>query len=400
MIAAQKIGTIAIAGAGIAGLSAAAALKLKGFNAAVFERETYLEPTGAGIQLGPNATCIMEGWELDLLGTSYEPEAIELRNARSGALLNTIPLRRAARARYGAPYVTLLRADLQKALFTRAQELGIPISYGMPIAKAMAQDGGVSIETGGEDLRVAALIGADGLNSSVRRIFRIQPRRYSTHSVAWRAMPPLAAVPAPMRGAIVNWMAGGAHLVHYPVSGGTQMNAVLVIEDIYSQDGEGVGQDFMSYLQDRTRGWGELPRSIVSSTNAWSPWRMYGIEKWPGGGGHIQLIGDAWHAMRPHLASGGVMAIEDGAGLAESLAANPGDIAEGLRRFRAERGPRVWQVAAASAQMGRIYHFPAPFSAVRDLAIKAAPGSMLLARNDWLYGLQHVSRAGKGRLNS
>jgi salicylate hydroxylase len=392
--------SIAIAGAGIAGLSAAVALKLKGFNSAVFERETNLESTGAGIQLGPNATRIMEGWDLDLLGTSYEPEAIELRNARSGALLNTIPLRRAARARYGAPYVTLLRADLQTALFNRAQELGIPISYGMPIAKAVIQDGGVSIETGGGEFKAGALIGADGLNSSVRRFFRVQPRRYPAHSVAWRAMPPLAAVPAPMRRAIVNWMAGGAHLVHYPVSGGTQMNAVLVIDDIYREDGEATGQDFMSYLQDRTRSWGELPRSIVSSTNAWSPWRMYGIEKWPGGEGRIQLIGDAWHAMRPHLASGGVMAIEDGAGLAGSLAAMPGDISEGLRRFRAERGPRIWRVAAASALMGRIYHFPAPFSAVRDLAIKSAPGSMLLARNDWLYGLHRVSRGGKGRSNS
>jgi salicylate hydroxylase len=395
MTDAQNNGTIAIAGAGIAGLSAAAALKLKGFDASVFERETGLEPIGAGIQLGPNATRIMEGWDLDLLGAAFEPEAIELRNARSGSLLNTIPLRRAARARYGAPYVTLLRADLQKALLNRASELAIPISYSAPITKAAEQDGGVSIEAGGEVLRAAALIGADGLNSSIRSLFKIQPRRYSTHSVAWRAMIPLAAVPAPMRGVIVNWMAGSAHFVHYPVSGGTQMNAVLVIDDIYRQDGEVTGQDVMPYLQERTRGWGELPQSIAGSTKEWSPWRVYGVEKWPGGEGRIQLIGDAWHAMRPHLASGGVMAIEDGAALAESLAAVPGDIAEGLKRFRAARGRRVWRVAAASAQMGRIYHLPSPFSMVRDLAIRAASGSMLLAWNDWLYGLHRVSRGGK-----
>ena len=67
-------GPVAIAGAGIAGLSAAIALKLKGVPVSVFERETVLEPVGAGIQMGPNATRIMEGWTLDLLGASAEPE--------------------------------------------------------------------------------------------------------------------------------------------------------------------------------------------------------------------------------------------------------------------------------------------------------------------------------------
>ena len=84
---------VAIAGAGVAGLSAAIALKLAGFPVEIFEREQTLQPIGAGIQIGPNATRIMESWKLSLLGTSFEPEAIELRNARSGALLNTVPLR-------------------------------------------------------------------------------------------------------------------------------------------------------------------------------------------------------------------------------------------------------------------------------------------------------------------
>ncbi len=58
---------------------------------------------------------------------------------------------------------------------------------------------------------------------------------------------------------------------------------------------------------------------MIGLTNVWQPWRLYGLEKWEGGGGRIQTIGDAWHAMRPFLASGGVMAIEDSAALASSL---------------------------------------------------------------------------------
>ena len=116
---------LVIAGAGIAGLSAAIALRLAGFSVAIFEREEALKEVGAGIKIGPSATRIMESWELDLLGSSVEPESIELRNAISGASLNRIPLRRAARARYGSPYLTLLRADVQKALLNRAKELEI-----------------------------------------------------------------------------------------------------------------------------------------------------------------------------------------------------------------------------------------------------------------------------------
>ena len=115
-----------------------------------------------------------------------------------------------------------------------------------------------------------------------------------------------------------------------------------------------------------------------------SPGRFTACEKWEGGVGRIQTIGDAWHAMRPFLASGGVMAIEDAAALASCL--DGAKIENGLKKFREKRGPRVWQVAERSALMGRIYHCPKPFDAVRDLAIKRASSSSLLERNDWLYG--------------
>jgi salicylate hydroxylase len=389
---AKSSGTIAIAGAGIAGLSAAIALKHEGFPVAIFEREKTLEPIGAGIQMGPNATRIMEGWELDLLGASFEPEAIELHNAVSGALLNTIPLRRAARERYGSPYVTLLRADLQKALFNRAVELGIAIKYGAPVVRAIEGRDSVEIEAGGQVSSVAALIGADGLNSSVRTFFEFPPRRIPAHAVAWRALVPVSAVPAPMRSMICLWMADGAHLVHYPVAGGAKMNAVLVIDDVHRADVESDGREVMPYLLSRTQAWAEVPHSIVASTESWLHWRMAGVERWDGGAGRIQVIGDAWHAMRPYLASGGVMAIEDGAALANCLTAAPGNVVAALSAFRYNRASRVWRVVSASAQTGRIYHCPPPFDLVRDLAIKAATGEQLLSRNDWLYGVQREGR--------
>ena len=167
---------VAIAGAGIAGLSAAIALKLAGFPVEIFEREQNPQAIGAGIQVGPNATRIMESWKLSLLGASFEPGAIELRNARSGALLNTVPLRPAARRRYGAPYITLLRKDLLTALFNRAQELGIPIRYACPVTDAVETPDGLHVTAGGRTFTAGALIGADGINSSVRQLARCSNR--------------------------------------------------------------------------------------------------------------------------------------------------------------------------------------------------------------------------------
>ncbi len=375
---------IAIAGAGVAGLSAAIALKLAGFPVEIFEREQNPQPIGAGIQIGPNATRIIESWKLSLLGTSFEPEAIELRNARSGALLNTVPLRPNARTRYGAPYVTLLRKDLLTALFNRARDLGIPIRYACPVTDAVKKPNGLDVTAGGRTFTVGALIGADGINSSVRKLAWCTTAPFSAQAVAWRGIVPITSVPPELRANIVLWMASGGHFVHYPVSGGSALNGVLVLDDDYKLAPNGVAADQRPQLLERLSNWAELPRRVIGLTNAWQPWPLYGVEKWDGGHGRVQTIGDAWHAMRPFLASGGVMAIEDAAALASCL--DGAKIEDGLKRFREKRGPRVWQVADRSALMGRIYHCPQPFDAVRDLAIKHASSSSLLERNDWLYG--------------
>jgi salicylate hydroxylase len=376
---------IAITGGGIAGLSAAIALRQAGFPVEIFEREASLEPIGAGIQMGPNATRIIESWNLRLEGAAFEPEAIELRSARTGALLNTIPLKPAARARYGAPYITLLRKDLQHALLNRARDLGMALRLNCAVTDAKKTAAGLEVTAGGKAFQVGALIGADGINSTVRKLAHCPTPPFSLPAVAWRGIVPISLVPPNLRSNVVLWMASGGHLVHYPVSGGSALNGVLVLDDSYKNGLDAAEvSDPRSFLLERLSGWAELARSVIAATKAWQPWRLYGVEKWEGGFGRIQTIGDAWHAMQPFLASGGVMAIEDGAALASSLSGVK--IEEGLKHFRERRSQRVWQVVERSALMGRIYHCPQPFDAVRDLAIKSASATMLLERNDWLYG--------------
>jgi salicylate hydroxylase len=335
--------------------------------------------------MGPHATRILKTWNLGLPEGAVEPEALEIRNACGGSLLNTIPLKTGVRARYGSPYLTLLRTDLQKTLLHRAGELDVPIHYGSPVSSAVEEDGRVILTAGGSAFGAAALIGADGIRSASRALAGYHPRRFSAQAVAWRGVLPLSSVPASMRNAIVVWMAPGAHLVHYPVAAGSAINAVLIIDDIWQADRE-EQEDPGSYLQSRLEGWAQTPLETIALAPSWIKWRMYGIEKWHGGQGRVQMIGDAWHAMRPYLASGAVMAVEDGAALAVSLTESRGDIVEGFKLFRGSRGKRVWKVAEASAQAGRVYHCAPPFNFIRDAIIRASSGSRLLQSKDWLYG--------------
>src|SRR6185503_9223139 len=114
---------VAIAGGGIAGLTSAIALGARGFEIDLYERMAVLEEIGAGIQLSPNAMAVLErlGVAGDLADCLSEPETLVIGDAKSGSILSRMPLGKTARQRYGAPYCTLHRADLQAALLATAR---------------------------------------------------------------------------------------------------------------------------------------------------------------------------------------------------------------------------------------------------------------------------------------
>ena len=114
---------IAVAGAGIAGLTIAIALARRGFAVDLYERSAVLEEVGAGIQLSPNAMAVLARLDVldDIVDALVEPEAIDIRDARNGGLLAKVPLGEIARRRYGAPYSVIHRADLQAGLLAAAE---------------------------------------------------------------------------------------------------------------------------------------------------------------------------------------------------------------------------------------------------------------------------------------
>src|SRR5689334_4133948 len=132
---------LAIAGAGIGGLAAAFACRRAGCEVQVFEQARALSETGAGIQLGPNVTRVLREWGLGarLEQLSAAPRSLIVRSADDGRELARMALGASFDARYGAPYLTLHRGDLQQLLLEAVRSAGVPIRLG-------ARAAGVSIE--------------------------------------------------------------------------------------------------------------------------------------------------------------------------------------------------------------------------------------------------------------
>jgi salicylate hydroxylase len=388
----SHVGDILIAGAGVAGLSAAIALKLAGFAPAIFEREATLEPIGAGLQLGPNATRLLAAWGVDMGRAACEPERLCFYNLRrGGAALNHIPLGATARARYGAPYITILRADLQEALLRRVADLGIPMRYDARVSEASAHYTGVEIEAGGMRHVGSALIGADGLRSAVRGGVPGAGAPHDMGMTAWRATLAPHRPPEVFQDNNVGlWVGSGAHLVHYPVGGASILNAVFIVENDWRT--LPLAEDGAAFLRQRFMfGAAEEVRTLIDAAGEWQAWPIWALSPLASFySGRVALAGDAAHAIVPFMASGGAMAIEDAAALAAALKRET-DVPAAFALYDTTRRRRVARVAYRSLLMGRIYHFPDPGGVIRNAVIGTLSPSALLARNDWLY--QHDASA-------
>ncbi|MFT3973743.1 MAG: FAD-dependent oxidoreductase [Amaricoccus sp.] len=381
--------TIAVVGGGVGGLAAALALARRGADVTLWERAPELGEVGAGLQIGPNGVAVLEalGVAGRLAAQASLPEAVELREHRSGRLVARVPLGAAARARYGRPYWHLHRADLLAALADAAVAAGVRLRLGHEIAAAD------DIELAGAEVVVAA----DGVRSRLRAATGADGGARFTGQVAWRGLVPADRLPPVLaRPAARVWMAPGRHLVSYPLRDGRLVNFVAVEERAAWAD-EGWRQPGdPAELRRAFADFGGDAGALVAAVSDCFLWGLFGhppLPRWQAG--RVVLLGDACHPMLPFLAQGAAMALEDAWTLATALDAAP-DPAAGLATYERLRQVRATRVQRASAQNARVYHLGTaargPVHAALRAASALAPG-LLAGRFDWLYGCD-VTRAG------
>jgi salicylate hydroxylase len=408
-MAEAELKQVVVAGGGIGGLAAALACARQGVPVQLLERTMQLSEVGAGIQIGPNVTRILQAWGLGdaLAQVAAFPQRLQARDARTGQVLGSLRLGQRAQAMYGAPYATIHRADLQAMLHTAVQAAGVQVRLGQTVQGWRQTADGLAVNTA-EDLAVGAaderagaaatafplmadsLIGADGVWSAVRQqLLGDAPARFTGH-LAYRALVAQADLPAHLRSVEVTvWMGPRLHVVHYPVRSGQWLNLVAIVHG--EKPAQAEAWDSAGHTQSLMQAMGAVGADLherLASVPAWRQWALH--DRTPMVGAHemaqgrVALLGDAAHPMRPYLAQGAGMAIEDAQVLAQCLSAETGSMAERLQAYANQRWTRNAQVQARAIRNGRIFHATGPVAWGRNLSMRLMGERVMDV--PWLYG--------------
>ena len=352
---------IIIVGGGLGGLTTALALGRAGRRVRILEQASEFGAIGYGIQLGPNVVPMFDrlGITAAVLDKGDVPDACLMVDAYSGEEIARIPLGASFRERFRHPYIIIHRVDLHQALMDACR--AVPkIAFAPAVAAAGFEDRGdhIVVHTAdGSGIEGAALIGADGLRSTVRATLRQEGEPHQFGYVAQRSLVPMAQVPDPVpRRNVYMWSGPGFHVVHYPLRHGAEFNIVAVYRTATFAD-RLEGRDHRAEVKRTFAGTHRAVMAMLAMMNLERRWPLADrdpIRHWHKG--RVTLVGDAAHPTLQSMAQGACMAIEDGVCLAALIDLADGDFERAFAQYEAERYLRTARLQLESRYMWGVYH--------------------------------------------
>ena len=345
--------SVAIVGAGMGGLAAAATLRRVGIDAQIYEQAQRFARIGAGIQMMPNSMKVLRGIGIEdrLRKTSFAPYSHLNRDAYTGEVTRELPM---PESLYGAPYLCMHRADLHEALASAVPRETLHL--GKKLAGLDQKGGEVTLRfEDGSSARADAVVGADGVHSVVRDIVVGPDAPIHKGRIAYRAVFPAALMGGfdigPSR---TKWWGRDRHIVIYYTS--RQKSEVYFVTSVpepaewltrESWSAKGDVEELRAAYEDFHRD----VRNVLDACPDCHKWAILEREPLPTwSDGNVVLLGDAAHPMTPYMAQGAATSIEDAAILARCLDAVAGeDIAGAFKRYEAHRKPRTSVVQAISS---------------------------------------------------
>jgi 6-hydroxynicotinate 3-monooxygenase len=337
--------SIAVVGAGIGGLTAAACLLRLGLRVDVYEQAPQFAPVGAGIQLTANAMKALGGLGLieQLRGIGFVPATFHSREWDTGNITNVLRMGKALEQRYGAPDVMIHRARLHAALAALIPRHRIHFGKKL-VAIEQNQSTATLVFADGSRVEASLVVGADGIHSMVREaLFGAEQPRF-TGRVAYRTTYPTLLLNGMAIDERAKWWGPDRHVVHYfTTAGEDEIYFIAVVPEPDFQVESWSTKGDKDTLLAAFAGCHPQLRAILAAAPELRKWALVERDPMPSWGNNgIVLLGDACHPMAPYMAQGAASAIEDAVVLARCLAqARCGKIQTAVVAYAANRKERT-----------------------------------------------------------
>jgi salicylate hydroxylase len=334
------------------------ALLQAGFDVQVYEQAPELTEVGGGINMAPNATRVLRrlGLAEGLDREGVRPLVTHQRRWHDGPTLQRAPLNPLCEELYGAPHMTIHRADLLSVIAAAFPAERVHLGHRL-VGFADGRGGAEAWFDNGVRITPDVVVGADGIHSTVRAaLFGEEPPDFAG-CVAYRGLVPAERIAdLGLDLGSQSWVGPGAHLVHYFVSRRRLLNFVGWTEhDSWNRE-DWTDRATVARALAAFAGWHAQVRTIIAAAETCFIWALFDRDPLPRWSvGRTTLLGDACHPMYPFMGQGAAMAIEDGVVLTACLRAI-GDPAEALLHYERLRLPRVTRLQAMSRANKTRFH--------------------------------------------